>query len=254
VALRDTSSKAFGEYIDFSYHVNGSTLRLSAYGGLSLGFGTEMRISGEPSWSTGNLRVEGGEPYIFRDVNESAAIMFHSFYLRRIVYEVYDINNCGLVDVRESVYPMSLGFENGRLALRVVTNPPTAIYSSTQISERRNLRGIDGRGGRANMLRFSEILINEPLIDVSGNVRVAGLPVGGVLHQLGRPFSDLIKRLHIGFGFQVFGGVANYVSTITSDASKDTPYVLGIHRAEYVHHLKDYVFRPLNAIGTLLDS
>jgi len=254
VALRDASSKAFSEWIDFSYSVNGSALRLSAYRGLSLGFGTEMRISSEPSWSTGDLRVEGGEGYIFKDVNESAAIMFYSTVLRRIRYEVYDIDNCGLVDIREAVHLISLGFENGRLGLRVVTNPPTAIYSSTQISERRYLRGRDGKGGLTNMLRFSEILVNEPLVDVSGSIRVAGLPVGGILNQLGRPYSDLIKRLHIGFGFQIYGGVANYVSTIASDASSDTPYVLGIHRADYVHYLKDYAFRPLNTIGTLLDS
>ena len=254
VALRDASSNAFGEVIDFYYIVKGSALRLSAYGGLSLGFGTELRINGEPSWSTGNLRVEGGVGYVFRDVDESVAIMFHSTVLRRIEYEVYDVNNCGVVDRRQAVYLLSLGFEDGELALRVVSNPPTAIYSSTQISERKYLRGRDGKDGLANTLSFSAILINEPLIDASRGIYTAGLPVGGILHQLGRPYSDLIKRLHIGFGFQVYRGLPNYVSTITSDASKDTPYVLGIHRADYVHHLKDYVFRPLNAIGTLLDS
>jgi len=254
VALRDTSSKAFGEYIDFSYIVNGSALKFNVYGGLSLGFGTQMRITGEQSWSTGNLNIEGGRTYIFKGLDESAAIMFYSTIWRYIVYDVYDLNTCGVVDERADLYLLNLGFENGSIALRSVGNLPAEIFSSTQISESRYLQGIDGKGGDANMLRWVDMLVNEPLIDVSGSIHVGGWPVGGIINKLGYPYSELIKRLHVGFGFQVYGGKANYVSTVVTDANASASYILGIHRASYTHYLKDYVFRPLNIMGTLLDS
>ena len=95
-----------------------------------------------------------------------------------------------------------------------------------------------------------DMLVNEPLIDVSGSIHVGGWPVGGIINKLGYPYSELIKRLHVGFGFQVYGGKANYVSTVVTDANAGVSYILGIHRASYTHYLKDYVFRPLNIMKT----
>jgi hypothetical protein len=45
VAFRDSSGRAFGEYVDFSYEVNGSALQLNAHGAIGFNFGLDVRIS-----------------------------------------------------------------------------------------------------------------------------------------------------------------------------------------------------------------
>ncbi|MEM1890058.1 MAG: hypothetical protein QXN04_07945 [Pyrobaculum sp.] len=254
VAAFDRSSRAFIECMDSSYHVYGSALRFRAYGGTSLGRGTSFRIWNSPTWSTGDLKSWGGAGRIPRGLDEDVAVMFYNTVWRYIVYEVYDIYTCTPIDTRADLYLLNIAFESGRIALRTTDRPPRVVLDNSVVSERIDYQGVDGKLGEGNMLRYVDIMMSEPLIEASSNIRLGGgWNVGSILHFLGYPLSQFLRGLYIGFSFEVFGGVANYVSTINTDADVGVKYRLEVRRAEYVHYLKDYVFRPLSVAATLVD-
>ncbi|ABL87281.1 conserved hypothetical protein [Pyrobaculum islandicum DSM 4184] len=252
VALKDSSSKAFGEDIWFGYKVDGSALKLNAYGALSLKWGTELRITGEYSWGTGNLISQGSGGYAPAD-GQSAAVMFYSSIWRVIGYDVYDIYTCNVVDTRASLYMLNLAFENGNIALRSVGYIPK-MPTSISPAETRTYTGIDGKLGDYNTLWYLEIMKNEPLLDVGGTLGV-GLPVGDLIaNKVPSTVASLIKKLYAGFNFQAYGAVANYIAKVSTDAAPGAKYALRVYRAAFVHYLKDYVFKPLVTIAEVVDA
>lgn len=254
VALKDASSKAFGEDVYYGYKVDGSVVKFSVYGVLSLGYGTSLRITSDYTWSTGDLKISGGAGYIPKNDGESAAVMFYSTIWRYLVYEVYDINTCTAVDQRAGFYMLNLAFENGSFALRGVSNPPPTTFEEVTVADTKTYSGRDGKLGDSNALQYIDIMNNEPLLDVSLNIRLGGgWGIGAVLNYLGLPFSWLIKRAHAGFTFQLYGGAANYVAIIRTDANPNASYSLQIMRASYTHYLKDYVFKPLRTAAVIVD-
>ncbi|MEM4963495.1 MAG: hypothetical protein QXT13_05005, partial [Pyrobaculum sp.] len=182
------------------------------------------------------------------------AVMFYNTVWRYIVYEVYDIYTCTPIDTRADLYLLNIAFESGRIALRTTDRPPRVVLDNSVVSERIDYQGVDGKLGEGNMLRYVDIMMSEPLIEASSNIRLGGgWNVGSILHFLGYSLSQFLRGLYIGFSFEVFGGVANYVSTINTDADVGVKYRLEVRRAEYVHYLKDYMFRPLSVAATLVD-
>lgn len=252
VATFDRSSRGFIEYVDFSYHVMGSALRLQAFGTTSLGYGTDFRIWSGPTWSTGDLQSQGGAGRIPRGLDESAAVLFYNTVWRYIVYEVYDINACMRIDERTDVYLMDVEFEYDRIALRTTDRPPSVLTEPTEVSETRSYRGVDGKHGNFNMLRYVDLMFHEPLVDLQ--IRLGGAwPVGRLLGLLNLPRNENVRNLHTAFSFSVYSGIANYVSTINTDANAGVDYRLEIRRARVPHRYKDYVFRPLTTVATLVD-
>ena len=254
VALKDESSKAFGEGIYYGYKVDGSAVKFSVHGVLSLGYGTSLRITSDYTYSTGNLNIIGGLLYTIYSDGESAAVMFYSTIWRYLVYEVYDVSTCTVVDQRAGFYMLNLAFENGGFALRGVSNPPPTTFEEVTVADTKTYSGKDGKFGDSNTLQYIDIMDDEPLLDAGLNIRLGGgWGIGLVLNYLGLPFSWLIKRAHAGITFQLYGGTANYVAVIGTDASPNTRYSLQILRASYTHYLKDYAFKPLRTAARLTD-
>ncbi|AFA39594.1 hypothetical protein Pogu_1567 [Pyrobaculum oguniense TE7] len=252
VAFRDSSSRAFGEYIDFSYHVRSSALKITLYGAVATNFGASVRITKEYSWSTGDLSQDGGVSYSLTRDGQNAAALFYSQKWRFVVYELYDPSTCLIMDEVFAIYPTQVAFDaNQRIALRVTEQLPPTAFDETQPAETRSYQGIDGRGGYNNMFRYSEILIHEPFIDV--DVAIGGLPIGKALRLLGTLFSDKVGHVHAAFNFQIYVGVANYVATVATDADKGAGYRLRLYRARYKHMVGDYEFYPLRISAETAD-
>jgi len=141
VALIDESSKAFGEYIDFSYYVDGAVFKLNAHGAASIGWGTEVRISGEPSWSTGTFQKSEGAGYVTRD-GKSASVVFYSTIWRTIVYDVYDQYRY-VIDRRAAVYQIDM--DTTRM-VKAINYVPSGVLDTAEVFEVKRYVGIDGAG------------------------------------------------------------------------------------------------------------
>ncbi|WP_258870485.1 hypothetical protein [Pyrobaculum aerophilum] len=162
VAFRDGSSRAFGEYVDFSYHVNGSALKFNLYGAVAFNFGTSVRITKEYTWSTGSLSQDGGTGFVLTQDGQNAVVLFYSQKWRYVVYELYDPNTCLVMDEVFAIYPTQVAFDvNQRIALKVTDQLPNTAFDEAQPSETRWYWGIDGRDGNVNLFRYVEVLTNE---------------------------------------------------------------------------------------------
>ncbi|MEM0462491.1 hypothetical protein [Pyrobaculum sp.] len=252
VAFRDSSSRAFGEYIDFSYHVNGSALKFNLYGAVAFNFGTSVRITKEYTWSTGSLSQDGGTGFVLTQDGQNAAVLFYSQKWRYVVYELYDPNTCLVMDEVFAIYPTQVAFDvNQRIALKVTDQLPNTAFDEAQPSETRWYWGIDGRGGNVNLFRYVEVLTNEPALDVDGSI--GGVLIGKILRILGMPYSDKIEHVHGAFNFKIYGGVANYVATVATDANRGSGYAFRVYRARYKHMIGDYEFYPLRIAADVVD-
>jgi hypothetical protein len=102
------------------------------------------------------------------------------------------------------------------------------------------------------LISLIQFLENEPLLDVGGRIGI-GLPVGSYLKQVLGPYASLVEKLYVALNFQVYGGVALYSASVATGAPPGVRYGAYIHRAQLIHYLKDYAFKPLNTIVRLTD-
>lgn len=247
VALIDESSKAFGEYIRFSYYVDGAVFKINAHGAVSIGWGAEVRIGGEPSWSTGTLQKQESAGYDLGD-GQSASVVFYNTIYRAIFYEVYN-QYCYLVDTRNATYPIDMDTTQMVKAINYV---PSGVLDTAEVFEVRPYVGIDGERGQVNELDYLEYLENQPLLEVGGQIGI-GIPVGAFLSRVLGGFAELVRRIHGAFNFQIYGGRALYLSIVDTDAPPGVSYGLYIHRSRFTHYLKDYAFKPFNTVVKVVD-
>jgi hypothetical protein len=99
---------------------------------------------------------------------------------------------------------------------------------------------------------FFDFLKNEPLLDVGGRIGI-GLSVGSYLKRALGPYASLVEKVYVALNFQVYCGVALYSVHVSTDAPPWVRYGAYIHRAQLIHYLKDYAFKPLNTIVRLTD-
>jgi hypothetical protein len=254
VAFRDSSRRAFGEYVDFSYEVNGSALQLNAHGAIGFNnFGLDVRISKEYSWSTGNLSQKSGTYYVLSYDGQNATVLFYSQKWRYVVYERYDPNTCLFMDEVYQMYLTHIEFDSlGRIALKATDRLPPTAFDEAQPSQTNWYKGVDGRDGSGNLTRFIDILSNEPqLLDAGG--KVSGILIGKILEFLGVPYASRARHMHGAFNFKVYSGIPNYVASVATDADKGNYYQLRIYRAQYQHIVGDYVFYPLRVAAEIVD-
>jgi len=249
VALIDKSSRAFGEYVHSFYYVDGAVSKLSVHGAVSIGWGSEVRISGEPSWTTGTLRKSEAVGHVIGTDGRSASIVFYSTIYRTIIYEVCDYPYCGYKDTRIAVYPISIDTTQMLKSIDYVSNH---LLDPAEVFEVRRYVGIDGKYNRTNLLKYRDYLENQLSLDICGRIGI-GVPVGAYLSGLLRMFADLVRRIHGVFNFQIYGGTALYDSSVATDAPPGVSYGLYIHRSRFVHYLEDYVFKPLYTVVKVVD-
>jgi len=248
VGLIDQSSKAFGDgVVFFGYNVDGAALTLNAHGAVSLGYGTSARISSIYSWSTGTLQKQEARGFAFTSDGQSASIVFYNTSLRVSVIEVYE--GCLIKDMWLAVNPIHIETTQTLNALNYV---PAGALDAAEPVQYLSFLGKDGRGGDINMIWFLDFLKNEPLLDVGGRIGI-GLPVGSYLKRVLGPYASLVEKLYVALNFQVYGGVALYSALVSTDAPPGVRYGAYIHRAQLIHYLKDYAFKPLNTIVRLTD-
>jgi hypothetical protein len=248
VGLIDQSSKAFGNSdVTFHYVVDGVALKLNAHGAVSFGYGTSARISGTYSWSTGTLQKQEGRKFTITSDGQLASIVFYNIRLRVSVIEVY--TNCLISDVRAVQNPIYIETMQTLNALDYVS---AGALDAAEPVQHLSFLGDDGRGGDTNVIWFLEFLINEPLLDVGGRVGI-GLPVGSYLKRVLGPYASLVEKVYVALNFQVYGGVPLYSAHVSTDAPPGVRYGAYIHRAQLIHYLKDYVFKPLSTIVRLTD-
>jgi hypothetical protein len=77
--------------------------------------------------------------------------------------------------------------------------------------------------------------------------------VGSYLKRVLGPYASLVEKLYVALNFQAYGGVSLYSAHVSTDASPGVRYGAYIHRAQLIHYLKDYAFKPLNTIVRLTD-
>jgi hypothetical protein len=248
VGLIDQSSNAFGDgVVFFGYVVDGATLRLNAHGAISFGYGTSARISSIYSWSTGTLRKQEARSFAFTSDGQSASIVFYNISFRVSVIEEYE--GCLLKDIWLAVNPIHIETTQTLNALDYV---PAGVLDAAEPVQYLSFLGDDGRGGGGNVIWFLEFLQNEPLLDVGGSIGI-GLPVGSYLKRVLGPYASLVEKLYVALNFQVYGGVPLYSAHVSTDAPPWVRYGAYIHRAQLIHYLKDYAFKPLNTIVKLTD-
>jgi hypothetical protein len=248
VGLIDQSSNAFGDGdAFFGYVVDGSALTLNAHSAVSFGYGTSARISGTYSWSTGTLRKQEARSFAFASDGQSASIVFYNTRLRVSVIEVYE--GCLIRDMWLAVNPIHIETTQ---TLNAIDYVPAGAVDAAEPVQYLSFLGKDGRGGDTNVIWFLEFLINEPLLDVGGRVGI-GLPVGSYLKRVLGPYAGLVEKVYAALNFQVHGGVALYSASVATDAPLGVRYGAYIHRAQLIHYLKDYAFKPLNTIVELTD-
>ena len=248
VGLIDQSSKAFGDGdVTFHYNVDGAALTLNAHGAVSLGYGTSARISGTYSWSTGTLRKQEGRKFTITSDGQSASIVFYNTRIRVSVIEVY--TNCLISDVRAVQNPIHIETTE---TLNALNHVPAGALDAAEPVQYLSFLGEDGRGGGGNVIWFLEFLINEPLLDVGGRVGI-GLPVGSYVKRVLGPYASVAEKVYVALNFQVYGGVPLYSAHVSTDAPPGVRYGAYIHRAQLIHYLKDYAFKPLNTIVRLTD-
>jgi len=248
VGLIDQSSKAFGDgVVFFGYNVDGAALRLNAHGAVSFRYGTSARISSIYSWSTGTLRKQEGRGFAFASDGQSASVVFYNTRNRVSVIEEYE--GCLIKDIWLAVNPIHIETTETLNPLNYV---PAGALDAAEPVQYLSFLGKDGRGGDFNLIWFLEFLENEPLLDVGGKVGI-GLPVGSYLKRVLGPYASLVEKLYVALNFQVYGGVALYSALVSTDAPPGVRYGAYIHRAQLIHYLKDYEFKPLNTIVKLTD-
>ena len=248
VGLIDQSSKAFGDgVVFFGYVVDGAALTLNAHGAVSFGYGTSARISSIYSWSTGTLRKQEARSFAFASDGQSASIVFCNTRNRVSVIEVYE--GCLIKDMWLAVNPIHIETTQTLNALNYV---PAGALDAAEPVQYLSFLGEDGRGGGGNVIWFLEFLINEPLLDVGGRVGI-GLPVGSYVKRVLGPYASLVEKVYVALNFQGYGGVALYSAHVSTDAPPGVRYGAYIHRAQLIHYLKDYAFKPLNTIVRLTD-
>ena len=248
VGLIDQSSNAFGDGdVTFSYVVDGSALRLNAHGAVSFGYGTSARISSIYSWSTGTLRKEEGSKFTITSDDQSASIVFYNTRYRVSVIEEYE--GCLIKDMWLAVNPIHIETTQTLDALDYV---PAGALDAAEPVQHLSFLGEDGRGRGGNLISLIQFLMNEPPLDVGGRVGI-GLPVGSYLKRVLGPYASLVERLYVALNFQVYGGIALYIASVATDAPPGVRYGAYIHRAQLIHYLRDYAFKPLNTIVRLTD-
>jgi hypothetical protein len=248
VGLIDQSSNAFGDgVVFFGYVVDGVALRLNAHGAVSFGYGTSARISSIYSWSTGTLRKQEARGFAFASDGQSASVVFYNIRLRVSVIEVY--TNCLVSDVRAVQNPIHIETTE---TLNALNHVPAGVLDAAEPVQHLSVLGEDGRGGKTNVIWFLEFLINEPLLDVGGRIGI-GLPVGSYLKRVLGPYAGLVEKVYAALNFQGYGGVPLYSAHVSTDAPPGVRYGAYIHRAQLIHYLKDYEFKPLNTIVKLTD-
>jgi len=248
VGLIDQSSNAFGDAdVTFHYVVDGAALTLNAHGAVSLGYGTSARISSIYSWSTGTLWKQEGRKFTITSDDQSASIVFYNTRLRVSVIEEYE--GCLIHDVKIAVNPIHIETTQTLNALNYV---PAGALDAAEPVQYLGFLGRDGRGGDGNLISLIQFLENEPLLDVGGKVGI-GLPVGSYLKRVLGPYASVAEKLYVALNFQVYGGVALYSASVATDAPPWVRYGAYIHRAQLIHYLKDYAFKPLNTIVRLTD-
>lgn len=248
-ALIDSSSKAFGEYIDFSYHVNGSTLTINAYG--SAGIFTDLlgvvyRIPEQYTWSTGNLNMEGGNFIVFSNDRENGSLFLEQSIWRVLVVEKYDIYTCTRESIYSDAYLKSVNLKV--IGFKAVPN----YFQSLEFQTIKNYTGVDGRAGSGNLLRLVDLQQNMPLIDVDVRLN-ASIPIGPIRVSLNIPYAGLFSKAHAGFDLKIYRGTAAYVSSIATDAPSGIPYKLQLAITSASHYFKDYEFKPIAPVGRLID-
>ena len=248
VGLIDQSSNVFGDGdVFFGYVVDGSALKLNAHGAVSFGYGISARISGTFSWSTGTLRKQEATKFTITSDGQSASIVFYNTRLRVSVIEVY--TNCLVSDVRAVQNPIYIETTQTLNALNYV---PARALDAAEPVQYLSFLGKDGRGGGGNVIWFLDFLKNELLLDVSGRIGI-GLPVGSYVKQVLGPYASLVEKVYAALNFQVYGRVPLYSAHVSTDAPPEVRYGAYIHRAQLIHYLKDYAFKPLNTIVRLTD-
>jgi len=81
----------------------------------------------------------------------------------------------------------------------------------------------------------------------------SGSPWGPFYPNCSEGFSELVRRVHGAFNFQIYGGRTLYHRIVTTDASCGVSYGLYIHQSRFTHYLKDYAFKPLNTVAKVVD-
>jgi len=248
VGLIDQSRNAFGDgEVFFGYVVDGSALRLNAHGAVSFHYGTSARISSTYSWSTGTLRKQEAMNFAFASDGQSASVVFYNTRLRVSVIEEYE--GCLIKDMWLAVNPIHIETTQTLDALDYV---PAGALDAAEPVQYLSFLGGDGRGGKTNVIWFLEFLLNEPLLDVGGRIGI-GLPVGSYLKRVLGPYASFVEKVYAALNFQVYGGVPLYSAHVSTDAPPGVRYGAYIHRAQLIHYLKDYAFKPLNTIVKLTD-
>lgn len=248
VGLIDQSSKAFGDAdVTFQYVVDGSALRLNAHGAVSFGYGTSARISSTYSWSTGTLRKEEGSKFTITSDDQSASIVFYNTRYRVSVIEEYE--GCLIKDMWLAVNPIHIETTQTLNPLNYV---PAGALDAAEPVQHLSFLGKDGRGGDGNLISLIQFLMNEPPLDVGGRVGI-GLPVGSYLKWVLGSYAGLVEKVYVALNFQVYGGIALYIASVATDAPPGVRYGAYIHRAQLIHYLRDYAFKPLNTIVRLTD-
>ena len=248
VGLIDQSGKAFGDGdVFFGYIVDGSALTLNAHGAVSFAYGTSARISGTYSWSTGTLRKQEARKFTITSDGQSASIVFYNTKLRVSIIEVY--TNCLISDMWAVQNPIYIETMQTLNALNYV---PSGVLDVAEPVQYLDFLGKDGRGGDGNVIWLLDFLNNEPLLDVGGRVGI-GLPVGSYVKRALGNYASLVEKVYAALNFQVYGGTALYSATVATDAPPWVRYGAYIHRAQLIHYLKDYAFKPLNTIVRLTD-
>jgi hypothetical protein len=173
--------------------------------------------------------------------------VFYNIRLRVSVIEVY--TNCFVSDVRAVQNPIHIETTE---TLNALNHVPAGVLDAAEPVQHLSFLGDDGRGGGGNVIWFLEFLINEPLLDVGGRVGI-GLPVGSYVKRVLGPYASVAEKLYVALNFQVYGGVPLYSAHVSTDAPPGVRYGAYIHRAQLIHYLKDYAFKPLNTIVRLVD-
>jgi hypothetical protein len=185
--------------------------------------------------------------FAFASDGQSASIVFYNTSLRVSVIEVYE--GCLIKDMWLAVNPIRI--ETTQM-LDALNHVPAGALDAAEPVQYLSFLGEDGRGGKTNVIWFLEFLINEPLLDIGGKVGI-GLPVGSYVKRALGPYASVAEKVYVALNFQVCGGVPLYSAHVSTDAPPGVRYGAYIHRAQLIHYLKDYAFKPLNTIVRLTD-
>lgn len=111
--------------------------------------------------------------------------------------------------------------------LKAVKYVPGGVLDAAGMADVRQYVGIDGRWGMPihSAICYLEI---QPLLGVGGKVGIV-VPIGAYLSGVGVPFADLVRRVHVAFNLQVYGGLALYYAIADADAPGGVPHRVYTH-------------------------